>query len=175
CCRRARFSKAKSRRSLTAVISRTPSHRSVSIMGCSVRGSASIINGPQADKVLARDRRESRWPWKWKFRTTDTRVRFNPDKFGWPWMPDTCSWVVPTAFSVLALRQGVVCCRSPEARFRVIRGIEMLIDRVCLNGGWNAGNGVVYGVDLWAHVDATAIALLPLRGEPQRPAITRSL
>jgi hypothetical protein len=119
--------------------------------------------------------RESRWPWKWKFRTTDTRVRLNPDKFGWPWMPDTCSWVVPTAFSVLALRQGVVCCRSPEAHFRVIRGIEMLIDRVCLNGGWNAGNGVVYSVALGAHVDATAIALLPLRGEPQRSAITRSL
>src|SRR6516225_3376329 len=40
CCRRARFSKAKSRRSLTAVSSKTPSHRSISIMGCSVRGTA---------------------------------------------------------------------------------------------------------------------------------------
>jgi hypothetical protein len=55
CWRRARFSNAKSRRSRTAARIRIPSHRSVSIMGCSVRGTASIINGPQADKVLARD------------------------------------------------------------------------------------------------------------------------
>ena len=31
--------------------------------------------------------KESHWLWKWKFRTSDTHVRFDPDKFGWPWMP----------------------------------------------------------------------------------------
>jgi len=46
---------------------------------------------------------ESNWFWKWKFRTADRHVRFDPDKYGWPWFPDTVSWVVPTAFSILSL------------------------------------------------------------------------
>jgi hypothetical protein len=35
--------------------------------------------------------KEGNWLWKWKFRTTDHHVRFDPDKFGWPWFPDTVS------------------------------------------------------------------------------------
>ena len=90
--------------------------------------------------------RESNWFWKWKFRTTDRQVRFNPDKFGWPWFPDTVSWVVPTAFAMLALKQLPCSCEGfQQAPFRVERGIEMLLDRACPGGGWNAGNGVVYG------------------------------
>lgn len=42
---------------------------------------------------------------------------------------------------------------------------EMLLDRACPGGGWNAGNGVVYGVPLAPHLDATAIALLALGGD----------
>ena len=41
--------------------------------------------------------KESNWLWKWKFRTTDRRVRFDPDKFGWPWFPGTVSWVGSTS------------------------------------------------------------------------------
>ena len=125
--------------------------------------------------LLSSKGREAHWLWRWKFRTTDTHVRFNPDKFGWPWMPDTCSWVVPTAFSLLALKQSFVCCPSPEVRFRTTRGVEMLLDRVCPNGGWNSGNGVVYGVPLEPHLDATAAALVALRGERENPVITQSL
>jgi hypothetical protein len=32
--------------------------------------------------------KEGDWFWKWKFRTADRHVRFDPDKFGWPWVPD---------------------------------------------------------------------------------------
>ncbi|HEV3275605.1 MAG TPA: prenyltransferase/squalene oxidase repeat-containing protein [Terriglobia bacterium] len=119
--------------------------------------------------------RESHWLWKWKFRTADTRVRFNPDKFGWPWIPGTCSWVVPTAFSLLALKHNSVCCPTREVSFRIECGVEMLLDRACPDGGWNAGNGVVYGVPLAPHLDATAAALLALRGEQPNEIIATSL
>jgi hypothetical protein len=43
----------------------------------------------------------------------------------------------------------------------------MLSDRVCPQGGWNAGNGVVFGSPLQPHIDTTAIALLALtKGNP---------
>ena len=37
-----------------------------------------------ADWLLAAQGREASWIWRWKFYTTDTRVRFDPEKFGWP-------------------------------------------------------------------------------------------
>jgi hypothetical protein len=46
-----------------------------------------------------------------------------------------------------------------------------LLDRSCPDGGWNAGNSVVYGVPLPAHVESTAIALLGLQGEADHPVI----
>ncbi len=104
--------------------------------------------------------KESNWLWKWKFRTTDRRVRFDPDKYGWPWFPDTVSWVVPTSFAILALNQVPCSCGDlGRAPHRVTLGIEMLMDRACPSGGWNAGNGVVYGAPLAPHVDDTAVAL----------------
>lgn len=120
--------------------------------------------------------KESNWFWKWKFRTTDRHVRFNPDKYGWPWFPGTVSWVVPTSFAILALNQVPCTCgdlgRTPD---RVKLGIEMLIDRACPNGGWNAGNSMVYGAPLSPHVDDTAIALLALSQRKEVPLVQRSV
>lgn len=118
---------------------------------------------------------ESNWLWKWKFRTADRHVRFDPDKFGWPWVPHTNSWVVPTAFSILALNQIPCACGLEAGPSRVERGMEMLLDRACPGGGWNAGNGVVYGVALAPHPDDTAIALLALSGQGQLPAVRTSI
>jgi len=109
---------------------------------------------------------ESHWLWRWKFKTSDRHVRFNPDKFGWPWMPETVSWVVPTAYSLLALNASFKTPPPDSVRSRVRRGVEMLYDRICPQGGWNAGNGVVYRQPLASHLDTTAIALLALRSEP---------
>ncbi len=120
--------------------------------------------------------RESNWLWKWKFRTADRHVRFDPDKFGWPWVPDTVSWVVPTAFAILALNQLPCSCGGFElAPSRVDRGVEMLMDRACPGGGWNAGNGVVYGTAVAPHPDDTAIALLALRERSQDSVVKTSV
>ena len=49
------------------------------------------------------------------------------------------------------------------------------MDRACPGWGWNAGNGVVYGVPLAPHLDATAVALLALGGEQENDAIVSAL
>jgi hypothetical protein len=118
--------------------------------------------------------KESNWFWKWKFRTTDRHVHFDPDKFGWPWIPDTNSWVVPTAFAILALTQPGAESSEVSKR-RVELGIQMLLDRYCPDGGWNAGNGIVYGCPMAPHPDDTAIALLALSSCAREPVVTASL
>jgi hypothetical protein len=104
--------------------------------------------------------REGHWFWKWKFRTVDRAVQFNPDKYGWPWFPGTVSWVIPTALSVITLKQSATSCGTEPIVNRIQLGIEMLRDRACPQGGWNAGNGIVFGSALVPHIDTTAIALL---------------
>ena len=125
--------------------------------------------------LLAERGKEGHWLWRWKFKTTDRHVRFDPDKYGWPWSPGGGSWVIPTALSVIAIKQCTVCNHSVEAEKRIRLGIEMLLDRVCVDGGWNSGNSVVYGVAMQPHVEATAIALLALQNEPHGKVIETSL
>jgi hypothetical protein len=115
--------------------------------------------------------RESHWLWQWKFRLFDRQVRFDPSKSGWPWVPGTVSWVAPTALVILAFRSWRL--QSP----RVAAGAEMLLDRACPRGGWNAGNSVVFGVELDPHPDFTAMAALALlhSGHGKEAIVRRSL
>jgi hypothetical protein len=53
--------------------------------------------------------REANWLWRWKLRALDNKVEFDPRKFGWSWISDTASWVVPTAFALIELRQARQC------------------------------------------------------------------
>jgi len=124
--------------------------------------------------LLGNKGREGHWFWKWKFRTVDRAVQFNPDKYGWPWFADTVSWVIPTAFSLIALKQSFPCCRTEQVINRIQLGTEMLRDRACPEGGWNAGNGIVFGAVLTPHIDTTAIALLALT-EDADPAAVQGL
>ena len=100
---------------------------------------------------------ENHWLWKWKFRYFDQEVRFDPVKSGWPWVRSTVSWVAPTAMALLAYQAWNR--QSP----RLLAAVEMLRDRACSGGGWNAGNSIVFDVALDPHPDFTAMALLALR------------
>ena len=120
---------------------------------------------------------EGSWLVRLRFRLSDRQVRFDPKKYGWPWVPDTVSWVVPTSMALITLgrakRQGLI--RGSEFEKRLRLGAEMLLDRACPEGGWNAGNAVVYGVPLRPHVDATALALAALRCQYHLPIVRNSL
>jgi hypothetical protein len=125
---------------------------------CALNGTGEFTSAREkAFHWLVEERgREAHWLWRWKFKTTDRNVRFNPDKYGWPWISGSASWVIPTAFSIIAIKQFTVCNRSDASEERIRLGVEMLLDRACVDGGWNSGNSVVYGVPLRPHVEATA-------------------
>jgi len=89
-------------------------------------------------------------------RPTGTFVSI-PDKFGWPWMPETNSWVCLLRFLCSPSNNGfhLMGLHKPTSG-------SSLVSRCCSIAfaqaeGWNAGNGVVYGVPLAPHPDATAI------------------
>jgi hypothetical protein len=121
--------------------------------------------------------RETNWFWRWKFKTVDKSVQFDPEKYGWSWVLGTTSWVIPTAFSLIALQQfrnrGLK--QTADLAQRIEMGNTMLLDRMCPGGGWNAGNGVAFGVPYAPYIDATAIALLALGGHNEEPGVHASL
>ena len=127
--------------------------------------------------LLDAEGREANWLWRWRFRAIDHSVQFDPTKYGWSWVGGTTSWAIPTAFSVIALRQVRNRGINPKAVVieRIELGVSMLFDRMCPGGGWNAGNGIAFGVKCAAYIDATAIALLALAGHENEPYVQTSL
>ena len=132
---------------------------------------------PAIHWLLGAQGREAKWFWRWRFQAADKSVRFDPAKYGWSWVPGTTSWVIPTAFSVIALRQArqLGINRTPIVTARIEQGVSMLLNRMCPGGGWNAGNGMAFGVQYSAYIDATAIALLALAGNETKPGVRDSL
>jgi hypothetical protein len=118
------------------------------------------------DWILHTRGREAHWLWKWKFKWIERAAPIDPEKFGWPWMPGAASWVIPTGLSIVVLKQWTNRTSDRDATARADVGISMLLDRRCVEGGWNAGNNVVYGSALPPHVEPTAVALLALQGRP---------
>jgi hypothetical protein len=108
-------------------------------------------------------------PW-WQRALFRTRL-FGPpernlDLKGWPWKPDTASWVEPTAHALIALKQASYKIPSGALRERVRIGEGQLLDVRCSDGGWNYGSHAALQVDLVAFPETTALALIGLQGHP---------
>lgn len=90
-------------------------------------------------------------------------VILNEDLLGWPWMAGTFSWVEPTSYYLMALKRIRRHLTGTNVDERITQGESMIYDRMCVGGGWNYGNSVVYGEKLWPYPDTTAIALIALQ------------
>lgn len=130
-----------------------------------------------AQWVLAQEGRGYSWITKLFFRLFPEReaIELDPDLKGWPWMPDTFSWIEPTAYSLIALKTLRSDLPSEPAASRILQGERMILDRMCPGGGWNYGNSVVLGEELWPYPDTTALALIALQDVPDRKEIRTSL
>lgn len=94
---------------------------------------------------------------------------------GWPWVRGTFSWVEPTAWALLALKLESRATGSAIAAPRQDEAERLLLNRVCVGGGWNYGNASTLGQDLRAYVPTTAIALLALQDRQSQPAVRQSV
>ena len=75
-----------------------------------ILGAASEMFVGALDSLLHCQPLEASWLVRLKFRIADRQVRLDPTKFGWPWVPDTTSWVEPTSMVLIALTR-----KSPGA------------------------------------------------------------
>jgi hypothetical protein len=96
--------------------------------------------------------------WEGALLDPDSSVKMDPQLIGWPWYEGTFSWVEPTSYAMLALKQT-----GYGTHPRVQEAERFLYDRTCEGGGWNYGNRVVFGRVLTAFVPTTAIAILALQ------------
>jgi hypothetical protein len=94
---------------------------------------------------------------------------------GWGWTPGTSSWVEPTSFALLALERVASQELIAKAKRRRSLATSLLFDRMCPDGGWNAGNPMVYGAAGVPTVMPTVWSLLALRSVPLRRETTLSL
>ena len=92
----------------------------------------------------------------------------------WSWIPNTFSWVEPTAWCLLALKKWLRVAGSVVDASRVDVAERLLVDRCCAAGGWNYGNSNVNGQQLKAFVPTTAVALLAMQDRTSYPAVERS-
>jgi hypothetical protein len=83
---------------------------------------------------------------------------------GWPWKPDTASWVEPTAHSLVALKRAAPNVASKDLHERVRLGEAQLFDVRCRDFGWNYGSREALDVDLPSYPETTGLALLGLQG-----------
>jgi hypothetical protein len=130
-----------------------------------------------AEWLLAQEGRRSSWMTKLMFLLFPERkvVQLDPDLIGWPWYPDTFSWVEPTSYALIAFKSLRPVLRGRRARARIDEAERMILDRECFGGGWNYGNSKVLDEELWPYPDTTALALIALQDFPRPESLERSL
>jgi hypothetical protein len=94
---------------------------------------------------------------------------------GWSWIAETFSWVEPTAWALLALKQWARMPSVAVDRTRIQDGERLLVDRSMRTGGWNYGNSNMLGLELKAFVPTTAVALLAMQDRRDLPEVARSV
>jgi hypothetical protein len=94
---------------------------------------------------------------------------------GWGWIDENFSWVEPTAWCLVALKRVSRIRSHPSITARIDQGEKVLVNRCCVDGGWNAGDVVSVGHNLKGHVPTTAVGLLALRDRPALSAVTRGV
>ncbi len=81
---------------------------------------------------------------------------------GWPRVPGTAAWLIPTVISALALRKQNVI--SAADRLLLEHSLNYLRARQCQDGGWNHGSSRALGYEASAYPETTGLALLAPRG-----------
>lgn len=79
---------------------------------------------------------------------------------GWSWAPDTHSWLEPTTFYAVALRESGFADHPRRAE-----AVRLLVDRLLPDGGANYGNTVVFDQVMQQHVHSSGIVAWALAGE----------
>ncbi len=78
---------------------------------------------------------------------------------GWAWVDGTYSWVIPTAFAMMAL-----ICSGYQDHPRIAEATKMLMNRQIPTGGWNCGATYALGTQLLPLPETTGHALSALTG-----------
>lgn len=89
---------------------------------------------------------------------------------GWAWVDGTYSWVVPTAFAVMALT-----CNGYQDHPRIVEATKMLVNRQIPTGGWNYGDTYAFGTELLPVPETTGHALCALKGAVAPASVERSV
>jgi hypothetical protein len=103
-------------------------------------------------------------------RPPDSPIAHDTALRGWPWTAETHSMVEPTALTLLALR-----ITGHEDHERAREAVRMLMDRQLPKGGWNYGNTVLYGKELYPQPESTGLALCALSGLAPQSDVQRSI
>lgn len=101
----------------------------------------------------------------------------DPKFRGWPWVPETTSWIEPTVHSIVALKAAVNQVPGALLKRRILLAEGMILHRRCSDGGWNYGSRSALGIDLPSYPETTALALLGLQGSRSAdvpPAVARA-
>jgi hypothetical protein len=93
---------------------------------------------------------------------------------GWPFFPGAAAWVSPTAISILALEKAGRYQAAASIHQRIAVGRQFLLDRICLDGGWNYGRSSVLGAEAPSYPETSGQALLALN-QVKSPKLDKAL